>query len=96
MFVPNSFVDGSAGNTPITAATLNNLENGLVAADITNPASAAAVALGAAYQAQTTALSPRTRYTTTRPTWISTFQAGHGWVVENATANDDTTLYALG
>ena len=45
MFVPNSFSDGVAGGTPITAATLNNLENGLVAADITNPASAAAVAL---------------------------------------------------
>ena len=49
MFVPNSFTDGSAGGTPITAATLNNLENGLVAADITNPASAAAVALAAGY-----------------------------------------------
>ena len=49
MFVPNSFSDGVAGGTPITAATLNNLENGLVAADITNPASAAAVALASTY-----------------------------------------------
>lgn len=43
MFIPNNFVDGVAGATPITAATLNNLETGLVAADITNPASAAGV-----------------------------------------------------
>ena len=50
MFVPNSFTDGVAGGTPITAATLNNLENGLVAADITNPASAAALALVAGYE----------------------------------------------
>ena len=45
MFVANSFTDGTAGGTPITAATLNNLELGLVAADITNPASAAFAAL---------------------------------------------------
>ena len=49
MFVPNSFIDGSAGGTPITAATLNNLELGLVAADVTNPASAAALSLSTTY-----------------------------------------------
>ena len=52
MFVPNSFTDGVAGGTPITAATLNNLEQGVVAADITNPASAATTALAAAITAQ--------------------------------------------
>ena len=49
MFVPNSFTDGVAGGTPITAATLNNLEQGLVAADVTNPASAAAILLASTY-----------------------------------------------
>ena len=46
-FAANSFVDGAAGGTPITAASLNNLEQGLVAADITTPGSAAAVSLAA-------------------------------------------------
>ena len=44
-FAANSFVDGPAGGTPITAATLNNLELGVVADDITTPGSAAAVSL---------------------------------------------------
>ena len=48
-FVANSFVDGAAGGTPITAASLNNLEQGLVAADITTPGSAAAVSLAAQF-----------------------------------------------
>ena len=48
-FVANTFVDGPAGGTPITAATLNNLELGLVAADVTNPSSAAATFIDAQY-----------------------------------------------
>ena len=44
-FVANTFVDGPAGGTPITAAALNNLGRGVVAADITNPASASTAAL---------------------------------------------------
>ena len=48
-FVANSFTDGPAGGTPITAATLNNLEQGVLAADITTPGSAAAVSLAAQF-----------------------------------------------
>lgn len=42
-FIPDTFVDGVAGNTPITAAKLNNLEQGVAAGDGTNPASAEAM-----------------------------------------------------
>ena len=48
-FVPNSFTDGAAGGTPITAATLNNLEQGIVQADITNSSSAASISANARF-----------------------------------------------
>ena len=56
-FVANSFVDGAAGNTPITAASLNNLEQGVLAADITNPASAAGVLLASQMAAKTSTIA---------------------------------------
>lgn len=43
-YVPNTFADGPQGNTPITAAKLNNLEAGVVADDGTNPLSAEGIA----------------------------------------------------
>lgn len=52
-FVANTFVDGPAGGTPITAAALNNLGQGVAAADITNPSSAAGIQ-AAGYFTQTT------------------------------------------
>ena len=36
--VPDTFADNPAGNTPITAAKLNNIENAIVADDATNSA----------------------------------------------------------
>ena len=51
-YVADVFADGVGGNTPITAAKLNKLGQGIVAADITNPASAATTALAAAITAQ--------------------------------------------
>ena len=84
MFVPNSFVDGSAGNTPITAATLNNLELGLVDADITNPASAAAVALAANYARPSIQLRPLMSALTAGQS------AAFGWHGDSTGASDGT------
>lgn len=46
-FNPDNFIDFPNTTTPITAAKLNKIEQGIAAADITNPASAAALTLAA-------------------------------------------------
>ena len=51
-FIADLFADGVAGGTPLTAAKLNNLEQGELNADVTNPASAAAIAIRATITAQ--------------------------------------------
>lgn len=50
--VADTFADGPAGNTPITAAKLNNIESAIVADDATNSSSASAQAISKAYTAK--------------------------------------------
>ena len=100
MFVPNSFTDGVAGGTPITAATLNNLENGLVAADVTNPASAAAVAiatLGATYAPAATpaGLALTKRFDPARQVYNLTSSSFRRWRAALGAAANGTAIARL-
>ncbi|TFC20057.1 SGNH/GDSL hydrolase family protein [Cryobacterium algoritolerans] len=81
-YIRKIWADFVTGNTPITAADLNHLEQGVADVDITNPASPAAILQSATYAARTALLPSITpRLMASPPTVLVTNDTSGGTTV---------------
>lgn len=105
-FVPDyagGFVDGPAGNTPITQTVMNNIETNEAAEDIRNPGSEASLALAALYGHDVRGWAPYTQYVAGQAvvspsgdlvTAKTTHTSGSGFTATNWNPWHKTTMYA--